>query len=137
MTRRLGALAGAVSLGVAIVGCSSSQQLSTPEARVVINGQGDNYQVTCLQSGRAWTIETLDEEPGFTATVDTGDAVTAEAVDIRNIGGFTGTFWKDNIGEADAELGQGTFSISGEGEGSFADKPNHRVSATFDITANC
>jgi ipoprotein LpqH len=138
MTRRFGAIAGAVSLGVAMVGCSStSQELSTPDARVVINGKGDNYQVTCFQSGRSWTIETLEEEPGFTANVDTGDVVTAEAVDIRNIGGFTGTFWEGNIGKAEAKVGQGQFTISGDGEGSFADKPNHRVSATFDITANC
>jgi ipoprotein LpqH len=137
LTKYLGAIAGAVSLGAAIVACSSPQELTSPDARVVINGQGDNYQVTCSQSGRQWTIETLEEDPGFRATIDTGEGVTAEAVDIRNIGGFTGTFWEGNIGQAEAKVGQGKFTINGEGEGSFADKPNRKVSATFDITANC
>jgi lipoprotein LpqH len=138
MKRYLGVIAGAASLGVAIAGCASpSQGLITPDARVVLNGKGDNYQVTCYQSGRQWTIQTLEEEPGFTATVGTGDVITAEAVSIRNIDGFTGTFWQDNIGKAEAKVGQGTFNISGEGEGSFADRPNHQVNATFDITANC
>jgi lipoprotein LpqH len=136
--RRWGAIAGAVSLGFAIVGCSSTpQELTTPSARVVINGNGDNYQVTCMQYGPQWMIETLDKEPGFTAAIDTGDQVTAESVDIRNVGGFTGTFWEDNIGSAQAKVSGGKFSISGEGEGSFADRPNHKVTATFDITANC
>jgi lipoprotein LpqH len=138
MKRRLGTIAGVVALGAGIAGCSSPQQeLTTPDAHVVVNGQGGDYQVQCFQTGRQWTIETLEKTPGFTATVDTGDAITAEAVDIRNVAGFTGTYWLDNIGKAEAEVGQGKFTISGEGEGSFAEKPNHRVTAQFDITANC
>ncbi len=31
----------------------------------------------------------------------------------------------------------GQFSVSGEAEGAFADKPNQRVSATFDIKTAC
>jgi ipoprotein LpqH len=130
--------AGAVSLLVGIVGCSSpSDALSIPGAHVVINGQGVDLQVRCEQASRLWTIETLEKEPGITATVETGDVVTAKAVDIRNVGGFTGTYWEGGIGKAEARVSQGRFTINGEAQGSFADKPNHRVTATFDVTSDC
>ena len=58
-------------------------------------------------------------------------------VDIRNLGDFTGTYWDDNLGKARRRSTQGKFTVSGEAEGAFVDKPNHRVTATFDITTDC
>ena len=86
---------------------------------------------------RAWTIETLDKEPGFTATINLGDTVTAETVNIRNLGNFTGTYWDDNLGKAQAKVSSGKFNVSGEAQGAFADKPNQSTTATFDITTDC
>lgn len=123
-----------------VAGCSSPPAaLGTHDAKVIINGEATNalQPVTCWQDGESWTIETLDKEPGFTATLQLGDTVTPEAVEIRNLGNFTGTFWNDNIGKATAKVNQGKFSVSGEAQGSFADKPNQNTTATFDITTNC
>ena len=58
-----------------MAGCSSGPAaLATHDARVSINGKATNalQPVTCYQIGRSWTIETLDKEPGFTATIETG-----------------------------------------------------------------
>jgi ipoprotein LpqH len=133
--------AGAVFLlAVGLAGCSSPPSaLGSRDARVIINGKATNalQPVSCTQTGRSWTIETTDEEPGFTATIALGDEVTAQAVDIRNLGNFTGTYWDDNLGKAQAKVTQGRFNVSGEAEGFFVDKPNHRVTATFDITTDC
>lgn len=139
MKRRFTAAAALlVALGAA--GCSSPPAaLGNHDAKVMIDGKATNalQPVTCNQTGRSWTIETVDKEPGFTATIQLGDTVTAQTVDIRNLGNFTGTFWEDNLGKAQAKVTQGKFTISGEAEGAFVDKPNQRTTATFDITTNC
>ena len=133
-------VAAALLVAVGVAGCSSPPAaLGTREAKVIINGEATNalQPVTCFQTGQSWTIETLDKEPGFTATIQLGDTVTPQAVDIRNLGNFTGTFWNDNLGKAQAKVSQGKFNVSGEAQGAFADKPNHSTTATFDITTTC
>ncbi len=130
----------ALLVAAGVAGCSSPPQaLGTREAKVIINGEATNalQPVSCFQTGRSWTIETLDKDPGFTATVQLGDTVTPQAVEIRNLGNFTGTFWGDNLGKAQAKVSQGKFNVSGEAHGAFADKPNKATTATFDITTTC
>jgi ipoprotein LpqH len=132
--------AAALLVVVGVAGCSTPPAaLGNHDAKVIINGKATNalQPVTCNQTGRAWTIQTVDKEPGFTATIQLGDTVTAQAVDIRNLGNFTGTYWDDNLGKAQAKVSQGKFNVSGEAKGSFADKPNQSTTATFDITTNC
>ncbi len=139
--RFLAAAVVLVAVVVAVVaGCSSPPAaLSTHDAKVLINGKATIalQPVTCYQTGQSWTIETLDEEPGFTATLKLGDTVTADVVYIRNLGNFTGTYWDDNLGKAQAKVSAGKFTFSGEAKGSFADKPNQGTTATFDITTDC
>ena len=132
--------AAAFVVAVGLVGCSNgTNALGTHDARVSINGTATNapQPVSCTQNGPSWTIQTTDKEPGFTATIELGNDVTAKAVDIRNLGNFTGTYWNDNIGKAKATVQNGEFSISGEAKGAFADKPNQPATATFDITTHC
>ncbi len=138
MKRRF--LAAAAVLVAVVAGCSTPPAaLGNHDAKVMINGKATNalQPVTCNQTGRSWTIATVDKEPGFTATIELGDSVTAQAVEIRNLGNFTGTFWADNLGKAQAKVSQGKFSVSGEAQGAFADKPNQSTTATFDITTTC
>ena len=138
MKRRF--LAAAVGLAAVVAGCSSPPAaLGTHDAKVLINGKATNalQPVTCYQTGQAWTIETLDKEPGFSATIKLGDTVTPDVVNIRNLGNFTGTFWNDNLGKAQAKVSEGRFNVSGEAKGAFADKPNQSTTATFDITTDC
>lgn len=139
MKRRLPA-AAALLVAVGVAGCSTpADALGSHDAKVIINGKATNalQPVTCFQTGEAWTIETLDKEPGFTATIQLGDDVKAQVVDIRNLGNFTGTYWDDNLGKAQAKVSQGKFTVSGEAQGAFADKPNQSTTATFDITTEC
>lgn len=127
-------------VAVGVAGCSSPPAaLGSHDAKVIINGKATNamQQVVCSQTGQSWTIQTMDKEPGFTATIQLGDTVKAQTVDIRNLGNFTGTYWDDNLGKAQAKVSQGKFNISGEAKGAFSDKPNQSTTATFDITTNC
>ena len=126
MKRRF--LVAAAVLAAAVAGCSSPPAaLGNHDAKVMINGKATNalQPVTCNQTGQAWTIKTVDKDPGFTATIQLGDEVKAQTVEIRN------------LGKAQARVSPGKFSISGEAQGAFADKPNQSATATFDITTTC
>lgn len=133
----------AVAVGVLVVGavgCAAQPAaLGSTTAKVTINGQstGGPHAVRCSQTGWTWIIETPDEAKGFKAVVDTGDTVTAQSVDFRDFGGFTGTFWKGNIGEAEVSSSEGKYTISGSADGSFTDNPSDPVTATFRIEADC
>jgi ipoprotein LpqH len=138
--KRRSSAAVALLVAAGVAGCSSPPAaLSNHDAKVIINGEATNslQPVRCSQIGQSWTIETLDEEPGFTATIQLGDPITAQSVDIRNLGNFTGTYWNDNLGKASAKVNQGKFTVSGEAEGAFTDKPTQSTTATFDISTNC
>lgn len=139
MDNRLVATA-AVLLVAGTAGCSSPPAaLGGTTAKVTINGEstGGPHAVQCSQSGWLWTIETPDEAKGFTAGIDTGDEVTVQSVDFRDFGGFTGTFWKGNIGEAEVTSSGGKYTITGSADGSFSDNPSNAVTATFRIEAVC
>lgn len=139
MKRRFPA-AVALVVAVGVAGCSSPPAaLSTRDARVIIDGKATNapQPVTCYQTGQTWTIETVAKEPGFTATIQLGDTVKPQVVEIRNLGNFSGEYWDDNLGKAQAKVSQGKFTVSGEAQGAFADKPNQTTNATFDITTQC
>ncbi|EKF21356.1 lipoprotein antigen [Mycolicibacterium hassiacum DSM 44199] len=133
--------AAAVGLAAAATGCSTNPPaLGGTTAKVTVNGRstGGPYPVTCIQTGWLWTIKTYDDQAqGFTASIEAGDEVTVQAVELRDLGGFTGTFWRDNLGEAEVSSAGGTYTITGTADGSFADNPNETVSTPFGIEATC
>jgi ipoprotein LpqH len=132
--------AAAVVLVAGAAGCSSPPAaLGGTTAKVSINGKstGGPHEVTCSQSGWMWTIETPEKAKGFTAALETGDKVTVQSIDFEDIGGFTGTFWKGNLGEAEVTSGGGKYTITGSADGSHSDNPSNEVTATFRIEANC
>ena len=139
MKRRFTA-AAALLVAVGVAGCSSAPAaLGSHDARVSINGKATNalQPVVCTQVGTSWNIASTTKDPGFNATIQLGDQVKPQTVDIRNLGNFTGTFWNDNLGKAKASVQGGQFSISGEASGAFSDNPNKPATATFDITTTC
>ena len=139
MDNRLVAAAAAV-LVVGAAGCSSPPAaLGGTTAKVTIDGQstGDPHAVTCTQTGWMWQITTPDKAKGFTVALDTGDQVSVQSVDFRDLGGFTGTYWRDRIGEAEVEGVGGKFTITGSADGSFTDNPSNAVTTTFRIEASC
>jgi lipoprotein LpqH len=139
MDNRLVAVTTAV-LVAGVAGCSSPPAaLGGTTAKVTINGQstGGPHAIRCSQTGWMWIIETPDETKGFKAVVDTGDTVTAQSVDFRDVGGFTGTYWKGNIGDAEVKSSAGKYTIDGSADGAFTDNPSNAVTATFRIEANC
>jgi hypothetical protein len=145
---RFVAVAGAALAVVAgIAGCSSSPPevpqppgtLPPVTAHLTINGKdaGTTHAVSCSQVQRLWTIEAGDRASGATAIIESGDTVTAKLVEIRNLGGFSGTYWESNGGNADARIVGNTWMIAGTVDGFNTDNPTKPASGTFEIKANC
>ena len=137
-TRRIAVAAAVLVVGLA--GCGGQPPaLGSTTAKVTIDGKdtGNPHLVRCSQTGRAWTIETSDKAKGFTAVLDTEDTITAKSVDFHDFGGFTGTYWADQIGKAEVTGVNGKYTITGSADGSFTDKPSEAVTATFRIEADC
>ena len=74
---------------------------------------------------------------GFTAVLETGGSVVPKSVDFRGFGGFTGTYWADNIGDAEVTGVDGEYTITGSAAGNFVDDPMNEVTAKFRIEADC
>ena len=141
MKTRLIAVTAVLVAGVA--GCAAQPSaLGSQTAKVTIDGKdtGGRHAVSCSQTGWSWIIETPDKDKGFTAVVDTGAKLTAQRVDFRDLGGFTGSYWINNIGTAEVSSrgsAGGKYTITGSADGNYVDTPNKKATATFSIDAEC
>jgi ipoprotein LpqH len=130
----------ALMLATGVAGCASPPPaLGTHVAQVTVNGNdtGRAHPISCSQFGWNWKVETLDKAPGFTAMFQTGDTVTAQLVEIRELAGFTGTYGQGTVGEATASVSGDEFEISGTAVGFMTERPSETVPATFVIETDC
>lgn len=138
--------AAAMALG-GLVGCSSSAPEYQPPAgalpsgavQVTIGGQdlGTSYATTCQPIGTVTTISTGDDAAGTTSAVDSVDGLTAQYVQIRNLGGFTGNYWQGVDGEAEVKATGTTFVITGRANGFKTDNPSFRTTEDFELRVSC
>ena len=137
-----------VTATLLVAGCSSGYEaLGTHTARVLINGNevAERPPVRCEQVQWVWHIKSLEQTPGFSAQVETGVTVDARLVRIENLGGFTGSSWNATATapstptgvEADAEVEDGTFTITGTAMGFYQDDPAETTTADFEIRTDC
>ncbi len=132
--------AGAVLSIAAVAGCATQPPaLAAHTATVTINGHETqaHLRVSCTQFGWNWKIVTVPEAPGFTAMLEAGNTPSPKAVQIRDLGGFTGAYWKYTTGDADVRIDGSEFSLSGTAVGYTSEQPNKTSSATFAITTGC
>ncbi|MGV9803386.1 lipoprotein LpqH [Mycobacterium sp. NPDC003449] len=124
-------------LGVSGCATTSGAPADSYTARMSMDGQDVStpFSVVCTQRGTLWTIETQPAEPGFTAMVQTGAAVTAKLVRLRGLQGFTGSSVEGT--DLRAEIDGATFTITGTADGSYADRPVKPATARYRIQAHC
>lgn len=144
---RFVAIAAGTAAVAGVAACSSTQPLppeppgSLPPvtAHVTLDGRdiGTTHNVSCTQVGWAHTFTTGDTTSGTTAVVNTGDEVTAQSVQIRNLDGFSGGFAAGNFGDAQAKVAGNTFIITGTVLGFTVDRPSNRIPQQFAIKVNC
>jgi ipoprotein LpqH len=139
------ALAAAATL--AIGGCSSAPPDYHPApgtlvpgtAQMTVNGQniGTTEAVECTPAGTLTTITTGDQASGITSLISNKDELTAEAVSINNVGGFTGSYNAGLGGTAKVTMTGRTYDISGTADGFDTANPSFRTSGTFAIKVAC
>jgi lipoprotein LpqH len=132
---------------LAVSGCSSQPPgpqlppgaLIAGTAQVTVNSQntGTTEAVQCTPAGSLTTITTGDQASGVTALVSNKDELTAAAVDINNVGGFTGSYNAGLGGAAKVTMTGRTYDITGTADGFNTDNPSFRTSGTFAIKVSC
>lgn len=132
---------------LAVAGCSSGPpdykpgpgMLVAGTAQVTVNGQntGTTKAVQCSPAGSLTTITTGDQVSGVSALISNKDELTTEAVNINNVGGFTGSYNAGLGGQAKVTMTGRTYDISGTADGFSTDNPSFRTSGTFAIKVAC
>lgn len=131
----------AAALAVALLGActarSSTQIAST--ASVTVNGTDANFHnVKCGQRDWTRTIDIGGNFAGAKIIIDEGaQPASTEAVQIQNLGGFTGMYARGDGGGADTSMAGDKFTITGTANGFKTDNPNEAASVTFKIIATC
>jgi ipoprotein LpqH len=137
----------AAATTLAAAGCSSGPPDYQPApgtlvagtAQVTVNGQnlGTTEAVQCTPAGSLTTITTGDQASGISALISNKDELTAAAVGINNVGGFTGSYNAGLGGTAKVTMTGRTYDISGTADGFNTDNPSFRTSGTFAIKVAC
>jgi lipoprotein LpqH len=137
----------AAAATLAIGGCSSGPPDYQPApgtlvagtAQVTVNGQtiGTTEAVQCTPAGSLTTITTGDQASGVSALISNKDELTAEAVGINNVGGFTGSYNAGLGGTTKVTMTGRTYDISGTADGFDTANPSFRTSGTFAIKVAC
>lgn len=139
MRNRLIAVVFVVIAGVGVAGCGQVQTTPRKAARLTIDGATHTTRPpACSQNQQYRTIDIKDRDGGVEAVVLTsGYRVMPQWVKIRNVDGFTGSFWEGGVGDAHADVTNDAYTISGSAYGINSSNPDKVVTTEFKIIAEC
>lgn len=139
MRNRLLAVVVLVIAGVGLAGCGQAQTTPRKAARLTIDGATHSTRPpSCSQNQQYRTIDIKDHDGGVEAVVLTsGYRVMPQWVKIRNVDGFTGSFWEGGVGDAHAEVTNDAYVITGSAYGINSSNPNKVIATEFKISAEC
>ncbi len=128
-----------VAVVVGVAGCGAAQTVPRRAARLTIDGATHTTRPpACSQTQQYRTIDIKDRDGGVEAVVLTsGYRVMPQWVKIRNVDGFTGSFWKGGVGDAHADVTNDAYTIAGSAYGINSSNPNKVVTTEFKIIAEC
>ncbi|MGA9362451.1 MAG: lipoprotein LpqH [Mycobacterium sp.] len=129
----------ALVLAATTAGCGTAETIPRHAARLTIDGNTHTTRPpACSQMQGYRTIDILDHDGRVEAVVLlSGERVIPQWVKIRNVGGFTGSFWQGGVGDAHVDLAQNAYTITGSAYGINNSNPNKVVTTDFKITAEC
>ena len=124
---------------VSAAGCGSSQTTPRRAARLTIDGATHTTRPpACRQDQMYRTIDIPDHDGGVEAVVLlSGYRAMPQWVKIRNVDGFTGSFWQGGVGDARVDLNNDAYTITGSAYGINSSNPNKVVTTDFKIVAQC
>ncbi|WP_420715875.1 lipoprotein LpqH [Mycobacterium sp. 663a-19] len=122
-----------------VAGCGQAQTTPLRAARLTIDGATHSARPpACSQMQSYRTIDIRDRDGQVEAVVlFSGDRAIPQWVKIRNIDGFTGSFWEGGVGSAHVELTNRAYTITGSAYGINSSNPNKVVTTDFKISAEC
>lgn len=122
-----------------IAGCSAAQTVPRKAARLTIDGATHTTRPpSCRQDQMYRTINIPDHDGGVEAVVLlSGYRVMPQWVKIRNVDGFTGSYWQGGVGDAHVDLTNDAYTITGRAYGINSANPNKVVTTDFKIVAEC
>jgi ipoprotein LpqH len=128
-----------VFVGAAGLPAGAPGTLVAGTAQATVNGQniGTTEAVQCTPAGSLTTVITGDQASGVSALISNKDELTAEAVGINNVGGFTGSYNAGLGGTAKVTMTGRTYDITGTADGFDTANPSFRTSGTFAIKVAC
>ncbi len=140
MRYRLVAVALVLTAGVAsVAGCAKAQTVPRKAARLTIDGATHTTRPPACRQDQAYrTIDIRDHDGQVEAVVLlSGHRAIPQWVKIRNVDGFTGSFWEGGVGDAHADVTNNAYTIPGSAYGINSSNPNKVVTTDFKITAEC
>lgn len=128
-----------VAVVVSVAGCGDAQTVPRKAARLTIGGASHTTRPpACSQTQQYRTIDIKDRDGGVEAVVLTsGYRVMPQWVKIRNVDGFTGSFWEGGVGNAHADVTNDAYTITGSAYGINSSNPDKVVTTEFKIIAEC
>ncbi|KKC03005.1 lipoprotein LpqH [Mycobacterium nebraskense] len=139
MRNRLLAVVCLLIAGVGVAGCGQAQTTPLKPARLTIDGATHTTRPpACSQNQQYRTIDIKDRDGVVEAVVLTsGYRVMPQWVKIRNVDGFTGSFWEGGVGDAHADVTNDAYTITGSAYGINSSNPDKVVTTEFKIIAEC
>jgi hypothetical protein len=122
-----------------VAGCAQAQTTPRKAARVTIDGATHTTRpAACSQIQSYRTLDIGDQNGHVEAVVVlSGYRVMPQWVKIRNLDGFTGSFWQGGVGDAHADLTNSAYTITGSAYGINSSNPNKVLTTDFKIVAEC
>ncbi|GFG65129.1 hypothetical protein MKUB_26190 [Mycobacterium kubicae] len=140
MGKRLVVVTG-VALAVVAGVCSCGQVQTVPRkaARFTLDGNTHTTRPpACSQVQSYRTIDIRDRDGQVQAVVMlSGDRAIPQWVKIRNVNGFTGSYYEGGVGDAHVDLTKNSYTITGSAYGINSSNPNKVVTEDFKLTAEC
>ncbi|OBH35773.1 hypothetical protein A5692_10900 [Mycobacterium sp. E342] len=139
MRHRLHAVVLVLIAGVGVAGCGAAPTVPRKAARLTIDGATHTTRPpACSQNQQYRTIDIKDRDGGVEAVVLTsGYRAMPQWVKIRNVDGFTGSFWEGGVGDAHADITNDAYTITGSAYGINSSNPDKVVTTEFKIIAEC
>jgi hypothetical protein len=134
---RMIAIACVIVAGVA--GCAQAQTTPLRAARLTIGGATHTTRPpACSQLQSYRTIDIRDRDGQVEALVLlSAYRAIPQWVKIRNIDGFTGSFWEGGVGSAHVDLTDSAYTITGSAYGINSSNPDKVITTDFKISAEC
>ena len=122
-----------------VAGCAQAETTPRKAAHLTIDGATHTTRPpACSQDQSYRTIDIRDHDGQVEAVVLlSGYRAIPQWVKIRNIDGFTGSFWEGGVGDAHTDVTNGAYTITGSAYGINSSHPNKVVTTDFKIIAEC